>query len=317
MHIQSYMARLASNPEWVPRSYEGVEVQSKRRQLKGTKAVVFDIYGTLIDYHLDSYLTPQTKQEHALACFQNVVDEFSMSPALSKVHPGLNPSQTLRDFYHGLIMFEHEKKAKTGIAYPEVLIEQIWKTIFQILQRHGYKVPQPGWRDVEEMSMGAAYLYHFHALGRRAYPGCYELLENLRKKGILLGIISNAQFYTLFDLSWLLIRQSQFRIKDLSLYFPEDQCVLSYQYGFSKPNTELFKAALSSLERFGIEASEILYVGNDLFNDVYGAGQCGLRTCLFTGDKDTLNLATEHEEVKDLAPDLTIESLPELLFKLV
>ncbi len=316
MDIQSFMARLASNPEWTPRSYEGVEVKARSEELEGVKAVLFDVYGTLIDYYEPTYSSPQGKQAHLLECFQNVVDEFSLGDALFSVQPGTAQAQTLRDFYHGLIMLDHERKAAQGVCYPEIRIEQIWKTIFQIVQRHGYEIPQPGWQDAEEMALAAAYLYHFHALGRRLYPGVYDLLECLRKKRILMGIISNAQFYSLFDLSWLLIRQSQHRIKDISAYFPEDRCILSYQYGVAKPNPELFLTAATALKREGVEPAEILYVGNDLLNDIYGASQAGFRTCLFCGDKDTLNLAADREEVKSMAPDLSIESLPELFMKL-
>ena len=148
------------------------------------------------------------------------------------------------------------------------------------------------------------------------YPGIYDTFKHLRNRNLTMGIISNGQFYTLVDVSCLLVKQSNDKIKNISDFISKDFCFLSYQYGCSKPNPQLFFEALKALQKTGIESEEVLYVGNDLFNDVLGASQAGMKTALFTGDRETLHLGEGREEVKGLIPDLVIEQMPELIYKL-
>jgi len=83
-----------------------------------------------------------------------------------------------------------------------------------------------------------------------------------------------------------------------------------------KPNSILFQAAIEKMKRSGIAPHEICYVGNDLYNDVYGAQQNGMRAALFIGDGDTLNLSSEREEVKNVVPDIVVEHVAELLMRI-
>jgi putative hydrolase of the HAD superfamily len=316
MDIESYIAQLNSDRERTSRSYDPVEFPSKMEQLSGIKAVFFDVYGTLIDSYREEFQTEETKQAHVLNSFRKVIDEFSLENVLFDVDPSNSAPKTLRDLYHGLIFFSHEKSVKEGQEYPEVKIEGIWSTLIQIFVRHGYEVPQPGWDSQEEMAFAMAYLYHFSVLGRKLYPGVYEVLSWLKKKNMVLGIISNAQFYTRHDLSWLLFHQSNNKISELGEYFPDDNCFFSYQFGVAKPNLRLFQEALTFCKKLNISPQEVVYIGNDLFLDIASAASCGIRTVLFTGDREQLRTGKGKEPEQSIIPDITIEQLPELMLKL-
>ena len=54
--------------------------------------------------------------------------------------------------------------------------------------------------------------------------------------------------------------------------------VISGDYGYRKPDTRLFQAALAEL---GVTPEEAIYIGNDRFRDVFGARQVGMKTILF------------------------------------
>lgn len=316
MEIQSYVAQLNSNTEWTPRSYDPVEVEASHETLSGIRAVMFDVYGTLIDIHRPEFLHKDSKQKHILSCFQRVIEEFGLAEALRDIKPDIEPNKLLRDFYHGLIFVSHEKAASQGIAYPEVRIEDIWKSLIEMCRRHGYEVPRSSWNALDDLALAMAYLYHFHVLGRRLYPGVYDLLRLLKKKEIVMGVISNAQFYTSFDLSYLLLKQSNYSIVSIQDFISDESFFLSYQYGVAKPNPILFDVCLQFLKTKGIRADQTLYVGNDILNDVFGAQQAGMRACLFAGDRDTLNLSVDNESVKDTRPDLVVEQLPEIALKI-
>ena len=54
-----------------------------------------------------------------------------------------------------------------------------------------------------------------------------------------------------------------------------DYVLTSALLGVKKPDPKIFKEAL---DHFGILPEEAVYVGDDLFNDIYGAKSLGLRT---------------------------------------
>ena len=54
--------------------------------------------------------------------------------------------------------------------------------------------------------------------------------------------------------------------------------VISGDYGYRKPDSRLFQAALTELQ---VAPEEAVYIGNDRFRDVLGARQAGMKTILF------------------------------------
>ncbi len=61
-----------------------------------------------------------------------------------------------------------------------------------------------------------------------------------------------------------------------------------------------------ALEKMGVSAAQTVYVGNDMFRDIYGARQVGMRTVMFDSDQGT-------KEYEDCAPDYRITDHRELL----
>jgi putative hydrolase of the HAD superfamily len=79
--------------------------------------------------------------------------------------------------------------------------------------------------------------------------------------------------------------------------------VISGDHGFRKPDRRLFQIAL---DRLGINAENALYVGNDMYRDVHGAGRVGMRTVLVDSDQG-------RRSYRDCVPDFTIRDHRELL----
>jgi putative hydrolase of the HAD superfamily len=79
--------------------------------------------------------------------------------------------------------------------------------------------------------------------------------------------------------------------------------VVSGDHGFRKPDERLFRLALDALE---VEPAQALYVGNDMYRDIFGAREAGMATVRFASDQG----AREH---LDCVPDHTIHDLRELL----
>lgn len=142
-------------------------------------------------------------------------------------------------------------------------------------------------------------------------PGMQEVLQGLKEKGIPLGIVSNAQFYTPVIMNYFLtgeISTSQ-NIKG----FDPDISVYSYKELRAKPDTELFsKIKINLKAKYGIKPEEAVFLGNDMLKDVYTASKNGLQTALFSGDKRSLRTREDDERIKGITPNYIINELNQL-----
>jgi putative hydrolase of the HAD superfamily len=138
-------------------------------------------------------------------------------------------------------------------------------------------------------------------------PNARNVLDHCRENKTVMGMISNAQFFTtrLFHLFW--------GADPLALGFDPDLIFLSYQLGYAKPSPYLFQQAVSGLARKNISPGSAIYIGNDMLNDIYPAQRAGFQTALFAGDKRSLRLRNEDERCKNLKPDIVITDLNQLL----
>jgi putative hydrolase of the HAD superfamily len=101
-------------------------------------------------------------------------------------------------------------------------------------------------------------------------PDAAGVIRDLASRGITIGMASN------FDA----------RLAGLVQSFPElspmrDRCVISSLVGWRKPARQFFHAMIGAA---GCEPRQILYVGDDLRNDIHGATAAGLRALLFDPD---------------------------------
>jgi putative hydrolase of the HAD superfamily len=101
---------------------------------------------------------------------------------------------------------------------------------------------------------------------RRLGATSHALLESLRKRGLKLGLVSNA-----FDPPVLLHRD----LADAGISERLDYAVFSSEVGRRKPDATIFVRALQALE---VEPPEALFVGDRLYEDVRGARDVGMRT---------------------------------------
>ena len=101
---------------------------------------------------------------------------------------------------------------------------------------------------------------------RRLGATSHALLESLRKRGLKLGLVSNA-----FDPPALLHRD----LADAGIGERIDYAVFSSEGGRRKPDASIFVRALQALE---VEPPAALFVGDRLYEDVRGARDVGMRT---------------------------------------
>jgi putative hydrolase of the HAD superfamily len=271
-------------------------VAPQLNKLEGIKAVLFDIYGTLVISGCSDDLAPAIDPAEALTQAL-VVSGFEGEPEAAGQ---IGSEMMLKEIEEW-----HKAGREAGADYPEVEITKVWKKIIEslchteALRFHEYPIDQIRALGLEfECRVNPVY----------PMPGSKELLDDLKERGMPMGIVANAQFYTPLLFSALL-KQS---VEELG--FDPECCIWSYKELKAKPSADLFPKAAKFLEKnHGISLSETVYVGNDMLNDIYTASQAGCKTVLFAGDKQSLRLREDDERCKDLKPDAVITSLAQLL----
>jgi len=162
------------------------------------------------------------------------------------------------------------RKVLARFGHREVPDEAIEHAIFQF-----YNVSEAHWSPME---------------------GVYEVLDELRVKGMCLGIISNAG-----DAGNVqrLIDNAQLRP-----YFKP--IFISAALGIRKPNPKLFEMVL---ETWDLPADEVVMVGDNLGADILGAQNAGVHQIWLTTQADT---ASNREHASIIVPEATAENITEV-----
>lgn len=158
-----------------------------------------------------------------------------------------------------------KQKEERNEPFPEFDVISLFASV--IADHNGGKDP--------ELSRNTALL--FRAAGRyklQLYDGVKEVLDMLRKKYLLAAVSDGQKIWALPEIE----------SAGLAGYF--DPVIISSEYGFRKPDLRMFNMALQKLQ---IRPDETIYVGNDMFHDIYGAHQAGMKTVFFRSNQGNHN----------------------------
>ena len=249
---------------------------------KKIKCVLFDIYGTLFisgsgDIGAAKKVLQETEE------IEHLLEKFKIKR---------NAKTLLKDFFD-TIEKNHAKLKKKGIDFPEIEIDKIWTLVL----------------DFKNPDIARAFALEFELIVNPVYPmpNLKKVLRELKNRHIILGIISNAQFFTPYLFDWFLKSD----LKHLG--FDPNLILFSYKFGYAKPSSFLFEVASSRFKDMNIPTDSVLYVGNDMLNDIYPAQNAGFKTGLFAGDARSLRLRSDEPVCKNLSADIVITDLVQLL----
>lgn len=217
------------------------------------KAIVFDVYTTLIDISTD---------EEDWHVYDNLAKFLSYRGVYLS-------ADEVRWFYFEKIA-KQLKDSKE--QYPEIDVRRIWYEILSASEN----------KDVYNLKLNKSTFVKdvvvlHRALSRkriRLYPRVFEALTWL-KRSFRLGVVSDAQRCIVLP-----------ELKIFGIHDMFDAIVVSSDYGFRKPDGRLF---LSCLKKLGVSPEEAVFVGNDTFRDIQGANSVGMGSVLVMteyGNKD-------------------------------
>ena len=219
-------------------------------------AAIFDVYGTL--------LMVGPPPPDADARWHHLFrDLLGTAPALSRLEFSIATNK--------VIARQHEEAHARGIAWPEVhwpsvaseVLPALTKLSTQVLDEFLFRQIQTG-HTIRMTSETAAALRWF------------------KERSFVLGIASNAQAYTLRELS------EAMAVHALGLeLFERDLCFWSFEQGFSKPDPHVFQVLSARLTARGLGPQKALMVGDREDNDLAPARAFGWRAwqiCAHSGE---------------------------------
>ena len=257
---------------------------ARLQKLPGIRVVLFDVYGTLlISGSGDIGAAAEEPRVEAMA-------ETLKAAGLS--HIAAAPVVTR---FRRLIENAHTEDRANGVDFPEVDIVDIWMQLVAELKPDA----------VQDRAFYEVLALRFELATNPTWPmpQMVETIREIRSRGIGLGIISNAQFFTP-ELFRAFVSGSP---NDLG--FDSGLQYYSYRVRRAKPGTFLYEQAAATLVKRGIRAEEVLYVGNDMLNDIWPAARVGFRTALFAGDARSLRLRKTDPRVAGTTPDVVLIDL--------
>jgi putative hydrolase of the HAD superfamily len=230
------------------------------------KGILFDLYGTLIDIETDESM-----------------DEIYRAIAHYLTYHGvyLNRREVRERYYR---VMKQQKEACCE-EYPEIDVEAIWN---ELLMQEGIKSSSLRGQQAKVI----AHIYRGVSRNRlQLYPDVKRVLNELQGD-YRLALISDAQScYALPEI----------RAVGLDGYF--NPIVISSHYGFRKPDSRLFQKALDNMN---LKPAEVIWVGNDMFRDIFGANLLGIRNIFIDSNQGA-------KSYKDVAPDYRVQQFEDVL----
>ena len=233
--------------------------------------VLFDMGGTLEDIWVD-----EESHELAIAQLDRMLKSWGMDP-------GIGLAELRKAVEAGWKRYDTVRTAGDVELKPT----QIWGDYILTDFDFPREALLPRCEEIAHMWE----VTYFH---RRLRPRVREMLGELKKMGLKLGVISNtAALYQVFD------SLEEYGIRD----FFQD-VTLSSVTGFRKPCRDIFTVSLRQVRS---RPEECVYVGDTVSRDVIGSKRAGFAAAVQIGAK----LTKEKDQALDqaLAPDVVIEDI--------
>ncbi|REL29091.1 HAD family hydrolase [Rhodohalobacter sp. SW132] len=270
--------------------------QPQLTKLTGIKAVIFDFYGTLFisgvgDIGIDD---GNSDSQLLLDALDGADIEVSDPKAGKRGY----------EIYNKVVTDEIQEIKASGIPYPEPDIRKVWRNVLNQMYAEGLIRSSTSSDDHERMAV------EFEVRMNPVWPmeDLHETLEILRNKEMILGIISNSQFYTPIAFEALAGHNLT------SLGFDQDLLHWSFEESRKKPGLQFYENFMEKASKKypALQPENYLYVGNDMLKDVYPAHEMGMKTALFAGDNRSLKWRKDDSRTKNLKPDIVITTLSQI-----
>lgn len=203
------------------------------------KNYIFDLYGTLIDINTDEWCDDLWKKMAVMYGYKGAHYTFD----------------ELNSEYGRLVELEKKAVKKRHPEYKviDIKIEKVFKKLFT---QKDVKVTK------SQVAFVAEAFRCYSTKYIKLYDGVIDLLDTLKAKGKKIYLLSNAQRS---------FTENELNMLGLTQYF--DGICISSDEECSKPDSCYFKTLF---DRYGLNKSESIMIGNDYLSDIGGADDFGI-----------------------------------------
>ncbi|MBP1154342.1 MULTISPECIES: HAD-IA family hydrolase [unclassified Paenibacillus] len=214
-------------------------------------------------------MPPQKPLEHYKAVFFDVGDTLLTIPAARVIMQQFLASRSFHRgeeridelFTEAFRLFYYGKQLDPFEACTPESDRAFWMKLYRYILQH-LGVEEERWTE-EQIHICCHELYDLFTSPQHyaLFEDVEECMAALKERGLRLGIISN--FATTL--------RSILEHKRIMHYF--DPVIVSTEVGLEKPDPAIFQL---SLERSGLAAEDVLYVGDHDLNDIWAPAQAGI-----------------------------------------
>lgn len=234
------------------------------------RGLIFDINGTLTEIWTN-------EEDEAV---WRVLSNFL-------IYQGIDmPAAAVRDAYFAK---NQAQRRDSGEEFPEFDAVRLFSDILDD-NATGYTRRMPK-KKRKQLPLTMAELFRAATLNRlELYDGVKKTLKKLKEK-YRLAAVSDGQT------AWA---YPELHAVGLAGWF--DPLIVSGDFGYRKPDERLF---LKALKKMNLRADEVVFVGNDLYRDVYGAAEAGMKTVFFKSNQGDHDYPARADCTIGKFPDLT------------
>ena len=213
------------------------------------RGLLFDLNGTVIDIRTDE------EDYHVYRTTANFLDYHGVR---------ISPAKLKEQFF----TLNRQQRKNSPEKYPEFDAVRIFRDIILSTSTPAENLPS-------SLETETALVFRAAALRRlEPYPDVRETLNQLNRDYALAAVSDGQPLWAVPEL----------HSAGLEQFFPFT--LISGDLGFRKPDPRMFEIAL---DRMNLSASEAVFVGNDMFRDIYGAHQVGMKTVFFKSNQGDQN----------------------------
>lgn len=176
--------------------------------------------------------------------------------------------------------------------YPEIKVEYVFQKLFA---EKGVDL------SLENAGIVAQFFRVISTDYIKLYEGVIDVLKLLKSKGKKVYLLSNAQ---------KVFTEKEFQMMGIAQYF--DGVVYSSDEGCRKPSKSFFDIVL---ERYQLEKSESIMIGNDWITDIEGALEAGIDSLYIHTNISPANTVLEEVKANYIIEDGNFGKIPLLILK--
>lgn len=293
-----------------PRVPPPVPVKAKPsiRPLPGIRAVLWDVFGTLLRISDGRYTLFPEQDERLHIALEKTIHEFHMWNHMYR-KPGPPWQGMLRqyqDYSQRMAMRAPEHRGDL----TDVDLIELWQQIIVRLFEKDYTYDESVYGDLWEYSEKVALFFHCSLQGMEPRAHAVRAMTDVSGAGLAQGLLADGPSFSLIHTLRALSQQAT--LPPLFELLRSDLLIFSGSLGVRKPSPTLYREALAALRPLGITADQVLHVSCRLDTDLRAARELGMKTVLLAAEKSGLEVTSELLNDRNTRPDRLITDLSQL-----